>query len=670
VDNAGRFREEVLGNDLLTKRSYYADKQRPKTIVTEGPTLVQSLGYEYDAHLNLKRRSDGLQPQSKNEHFRYDALNRLTCAYFSADENPFAPCATSYAYEPNGNMTFKADVGVLSYDDPAHPHAVTSAGGDSFGYDAVGNQVTRPGGVAVTYTGFDLPKVIKQGALTLATFGYDGDQRRIRKTTADEETLYFGDLYERVTAKKGAAKTEHRYFITSPERVVAVVTRGGDTPGIRYVHVDHLGSVEKLTDEKGAVVEKRSYDVYGQRRNPVWGQPPPASFASKTTLGFTGHEHDDELGLVNMRGRLMDPKLGRFLTTDPIVADLFSGQSLNPYSYVLGNPLAYVDPSGFQASAGLLSQPGDVVMPMDHIEASHTARVALYLTHQGPPPSEPSDMPSNAADLGAAAPAADVDTTGSSSEHDPQAMTTAPDEGFEGSTIVRGGLGFSYGVGQAWLPGGYFVPSAQPQDFAFEFWRGAGQFTAGVIEVVAGVALVGGGGAAAGGGIAGAVPTGGASLLVTGAGGSAVTAGWAAVGHGTTSIVAGLATIADSLSLSTGAGSGSSGQQAPPASKPGVDYRETFFRAHPQLRGQVVVHHAIEQQVLKRYPGLFTEKEIHALNNLRGVPKSANPDLHLSQIRRSWNEFYRTNPNATKQQILDFAANIDAKFGSTFFPPR
>ena len=80
--------------------------------------------------------------------------------------------------------------------------------------------------------------------------------------------------------------------------------------------------------------------------------------------------------------------------------------------------------------------------------------------------------------------------------------------------IVRGGLGFAYGVGQAWLPGGYFVPSAQPQDFAFEFWRGAGQFTAGVIEVVAGAALVGGGGAAAGGGIAGAVPTGGASLLV------------------------------------------------------------------------------------------------------------------------------------------------------------
>jgi hypothetical protein len=157
------------------------------------------------------------------------------------------------------------------------------------------------------------------------------------------------------------------------------------------------------------------------------------------------------------------------------------------------------------------------------------------------------------------APATYVHTAGSSPEHDPQVATTAPDEGLESSTVVRGGLAFAYGVGQTWLPGGYFVPSAQPQDFAFEFWRGAGQFTAGVVEVVVGAALVGGGGTAAGGGVAASLATGGASLLVTAAGGSAATAGWAAVGHGATGIVAGLATLADSLSLSTGAASGSGG---------------------------------------------------------------------------------------------------------------
>ena len=212
VDDAGRFRQEKLGNDLLTERSYYADKQSLKSIVTAGGT-VQSLAYEYDARLSVKSRTDALQMQNKTERFRYDALDRLTCAYFSAVEDPFAPCATSYSYEPNGNMTLKSDVGVLSYKDPSHPHAVTSAGGDSFGYDAVGNQFTRPGGVTVTYTASDLPKLIKQGALTLATFGYDGDQKRIRKTTPDKETLYFGELYERVTTKKGPAKTEHRYYV-------------------------------------------------------------------------------------------------------------------------------------------------------------------------------------------------------------------------------------------------------------------------------------------------------------------------------------------------------------------------------------------------------------------------------------------------------------------------
>ncbi|WP_437951441.1 RHS repeat-associated core domain-containing protein [Sorangium sp. So ce296] len=121
---------------------------------------------------------------------------------------------------------------------------------------------------------------------------------------------------------------------------MAIVTRGGSGAGTRYVHVDHLGSVDALTDENGDVIERRSYDPFGQRRNPVWGERPPASFPSETTQGFTGHESDDELGLVNMKGRIYDPRIGRFLTTDPIISLPFFGQSWNPYSYVLNNPLA------------------------------------------------------------------------------------------------------------------------------------------------------------------------------------------------------------------------------------------------------------------------------------------------------------------------------------------
>ena len=61
-----------------------------------------------------------------------------------------------------------------------------------------------------------------------------------------------------------------------------------------------------------------------------------------------------------------------------------------------------------------------------------------------------------------------------------------------------------------------------------------------------------------------------------------------------------------------------------------TDYRATFFHANPELQGKVIVHHAVEQQVLKRYPGVVTEAEIHSLENLRGIPKALNSDLHLS----------------------------------------
>ncbi|XXY95763.1 RHS repeat-associated core domain-containing protein [Sorangium sp. So ce296] len=448
VDGAGRYREEAFGNGAVTERSYYADKQRLKGVVTRsGATAVQDLGYGYDDRLSLTRRTDALQPQHRNERFRYDPLERLTCAYFSDVESDTAPCALRYDHDPNGNLTFAPDAGTLSYDEPLHPHAVTGAGADSFGYDAVGNQIARPGGVRVSYTPFDLPRAITQGARTVS-FGYDGDQQRIRKTTPDEETIYFGDLVERVT-DPATGRAEHRYYVRSPERVVAIVTRGGQEPGTRYVHVDHLGSVDALTDEDGDVIERRSYDPFGQRRNPVWGEPTPASFASETTRGFTGHEGDDELGLVNMKGRIYDPRLGRFLTTDPIVQAPLSGQSWNPYSYVRNDPLNHVDPSGFQPAA----QDEQV----DPDEFHKDPAVRRMLNCGGAECNDPFFHPENprvegsfeAAEVGATTAPVDVGTTGTSSGFASQPVTVSPEHagaGGPGTVVGQTLLGAAEGT--------------------------------------------------------------------------------------------------------------------------------------------------------------------------------------------------------------------------------
>jgi hypothetical protein len=99
------------------------------------------------------------------------------------------------------------------------------------------------------------------------------------------------------------------------------------------------------------------------------------------------------------------------------------------------------------------------------------------------------------------------------------------------------------------------------------------------------------------------------------------------------------------------------------------NYRKTFFTAHPEKRGKVVIHHAVEQGVLKRYPGLVTESEMHSLENLRGISTDANADLHLKAIRQEWTAFYKQHPVATKQQLLDKAMEIDEKFGHLFDPP-
>ncbi|MDP3327706.1 RHS repeat-associated core domain-containing protein, partial [Parvibaculum sp.] len=62
----------------------------------------------------------------------------------------------------------------------------------------------------------------------------------------------------------------------------------------------------------------------------------------------------DDVGLVNMNGRIYDPEIGRFMSADPIVQDPTDTQSLNRYTYVGNNPLSYTDPTGYFSLGKLL----------------------------------------------------------------------------------------------------------------------------------------------------------------------------------------------------------------------------------------------------------------------------------------------------------------------------
>jgi len=99
-------------------------------------------------------------------------------------------------------------------------------------------------------------------------------------------------------------------------------------------------------------VQKLSYDAWGNRRNPA-NYSQPFTEVPRLRRGFTGHEHLDTLGLINMNGRMYAcppnggiPVLGRFLSPDSYVQAPDFTQSFNRYSYCLNNPLIYTDPDG------------------------------------------------------------------------------------------------------------------------------------------------------------------------------------------------------------------------------------------------------------------------------------------------------------------------------------
>jgi RHS repeat-associated protein len=95
-----------------------------------------------------------------------------------------------------------------------------------------------------------------------------------------------------------------------------------------------------VTSASAGALVVHGFGPWGNARN-------AASPLADGQRGFTGHEHLAELGLIHMNGRIYDPALGRFLQADPIIQAPQSAQSHNRYAYVMNNPLAYTDPSGF-----------------------------------------------------------------------------------------------------------------------------------------------------------------------------------------------------------------------------------------------------------------------------------------------------------------------------------
>ncbi len=113
---------------------------------------------------------------------------------------------------------------------------------------------------------------------------------------------------------------------------------------------DHLGSVDVILDEDGNITKRQDYLPFGKERLTA-----PEASTHQEDYGFTGKELDEETDLMYYGARYYDPNIGRFASLDPLVLGesskafsyaLANPQELNGYTYVMNNPLKYVDPTG------------------------------------------------------------------------------------------------------------------------------------------------------------------------------------------------------------------------------------------------------------------------------------------------------------------------------------
>lgn len=325
----GQLESIAYGNNLTTNVTYNAQKGYITDIATTG---IQSWSYTFNTVGNLTDRRNNLR--NLNEHFEYDELDRLV----KVSHNNVLK--QEMRYDAMGNLTYKTGVGSLFIYQNGTNRLVSVTGG---GYNPRAWD-------EITYTAYNKVSYIRSGADSQSILYGPAQQRKKTVTVVDgitETKYYCGGLYEEV--QKGSEIKKINYIFADGEAIAIFEQSTINGDKLLYLHKDHLGSIQALTNESGALVQELSYDAWGKRRNPInWEDLSSTTIPnSLTPWGFTGHEHMDMFDIVNMDGRMYDPILGRFLSPDPFVQAPDYTQSLNRYIYCLNNPLSLYDPSGY-----------------------------------------------------------------------------------------------------------------------------------------------------------------------------------------------------------------------------------------------------------------------------------------------------------------------------------
>lgn len=289
--------------------------------VTEATYALSSLSianghtftYQYDRNKNIT----GRMQNGAADAFTYDPLDRI-------QQESGLNGNKKYTYDQRGN---------IQHVEGRTLRGLTNA---NFTFDSL-NQLTKvklENGKEVSYT-------------------YNGDGLLYERVEGDQRTRYYYDeeakLIAEADVKGGVASVSYTYIYDLNGRLWSRVDQA--TSVVQYYQLNGHGDVVGLTDSQGNQLNTYTYDI--------WGNPETEEETVPNIFRYSGEYWDNTTDLQYLRARWYDPNAGRFVSKDPYEGSIDNPLSLNRYSYVVNNPLKYVDPSGnrHEAGAGFGSSP-------------------------------------------------------------------------------------------------------------------------------------------------------------------------------------------------------------------------------------------------------------------------------------------------------------------------
>jgi len=365
-------RQTIRYSNGVESQYAYDERQRLRALQTvRDETTLQDLTYLFDGVGNVVAIGDGRADRAlendSSQSFVYDSLYRLVHAAGTYG-------AIDYGYDATGNLVRKTstasdprlNLGELRYgENEAGPYALTSVNGNSLAYDANGN-LAQKGAAHYNWDPRDRLLAVTDDAMQ-TTYRYDSEGRRTHQAVQQGPTMTTTLYLSQYAEVRG---DEFVRYIFDGEQRIAQVTSPFDPEQLlsgfaalqknsvpagetHWYLTDHLGGTNLLLDEQGSVVSEVAYYPFGLSRY--------ERDANGIHHRFTGKEMDVN-GLHHFGNRYYDALTGRFLSVDPLWAEVpgkrvSNPQLLNLYAYTLNNPVRYVDPSGMQPEAPQTSKP-------------------------------------------------------------------------------------------------------------------------------------------------------------------------------------------------------------------------------------------------------------------------------------------------------------------------